>query len=126
MQDAAKCRLILLHLDADAPAGAAFAAASRCRFALCAVWAALVAAQRAALVAAQPGRASLDGLPAPPWPWKASGRAAAGLPSRPRGWRCGAASRCARGAPAAALTRSGEGRAALEQPASACAALAAR
>jgi len=88
--------------------------------------AALVAAQRAALVAAQPGRASLDGLPAPPWPWKASGRAAAGLPSRPRGWRCGAASRCARGAPAAALTRSGEGRAALEQPASACAALAAR
>ena len=39
MQDAARCRLILLHLDADAPAGAAFAAASRCRFALCAVWA---------------------------------------------------------------------------------------
>ena len=38
MQDAARCRLILLHLDADAPAGAAFAAASRCRFALCAVW----------------------------------------------------------------------------------------
>ena len=30
---------MLLHLDADAPAGAAFAAASRCRFALCAVWA---------------------------------------------------------------------------------------
>ena len=88
--------------------------------------AALAAAQRAAPVAAQPGQASLDGLPAPPWPWKASGRAAAGLPSRPRGWRCGAASRWARGASAAALTRSGEGQAALEQPASACAALAAR
>ena len=38
MQDAARCRFTFLHLDADAPTGAAFASASRCVFALCVLW----------------------------------------------------------------------------------------